>query len=117
MLAGVGVGLVVSVASAAVFGGDPTSGWTFWGGLAAGYLAKRRGLRASPAGFRVGLVGVVPAVVGLVESLGGEPRPAGLLGVAGVAVVLLCFFVIVGAFGGRLAERGGHPREAVRDDA
>lgn len=119
VLFGVGVGLLVSLASAAAFGGDPTSGWLFWSGLAAGYLCKRRGLRSSPVGFRVGLVASLWAVGKLfvrLDGTGAETETAGLgfLGALVVGVPLLvgflCLIGTVGArIGGWLAERGGHP--------
>lgn len=93
--------------------------------LAAGYLAKRRGLESTPVGVRTGAIGAVPmlwSVTDLVPYVLGLAQPAwftvGQLVLIGVVVPLLVgFSALVGALAGRLggwlAARNGHPRRAA----
>ena len=110
-------------------GDEVALGAVFWGGLLAGYLAKRRGLTGTPVGSRAGVVGGLPALwmVGdIVPYLVGLGGPAWFRAVQ-LALVLLMVPVfvglsaLVGGLGGRLggwlAESGGHPRKPVSGSA
>jgi ABC-type thiamin/hydroxymethylpyrimidine transport system permease subunit len=110
-------------------GGELTLGVVFWGGLLAGYLAKRRGLAGTPAGTRAGVVGGVPAlwmVADLSVFVAGLGGPAWFRAVQLAVLVLWLPLVVglsalVGGLGGRaggwIAERSGHPRKPVADTA
>ena len=106
--------------------GSPGSTWDGSGivlcALAAGYLAKRRGLSSAPVGLRAGAIGAVPvlwSVVDLVPFVLGLAQPAWFTAVQ-LALVALVVPVLVGVtavvgglagrLGGWLAERRGHPR-------
>jgi hypothetical protein len=110
-------------------GDELTLGMVLWGGLLAGYLAKRRGLAGTPVGARAGAVGGLPALWmtgDLLVFLTGLGGPAWFRAVQLAVVVLwlplvVGLSVLVGGLGGRLggwlAERGGHPRNPASDTA
>jgi hypothetical protein len=110
-------------------GEELTLSMVFWGGLLAGYLAKRRGLAGKSTGIRAGAVGGLPALwmVGdMVGFLIGLTQPEWIRAVQLVVLVLSLAFIIglsafIGGLGGQLggwlAERGGHPRNPVTDTA
>lgn len=118
----------------------PVVGYTYWesGGhadlsalfytsLAAGYLAKRRGLESTPVGTRAGVAAAVPLSLWALGDLGlfviGLSQPVWftvlqLWFLAFIFAVIGGFMAVVGGFGalvgGWLAERRGHPgRSAV----
>lgn len=91
--------------------------------LAAGYLAKRRGLEATPVGVRTGLVAAAPVTLWFLAdvawSIRGFHQPVWMTAAQGLVLLVfaalsLAFGALVGAVaarvGGWLAERNGHPR-------
>jgi len=108
---------------------SPTSTWNGSGialcALAAGYLAKRRGLESTPVGARAGAIGAFPVLLSLLDRIPfvvGLAQPAWFAAVQ-LVVVLAAISVLVsgialaggiaGRLGGWLAERSGHPRAVV----
>lgn len=105
---------------------SPVTGWDASGialcALAAGYLAKRRGLNSTAVGLRAGAIGafpillsavdLVPFALGLAQPVWFTAVQLGLVpGLVGVVVgVTASFGGIAGRLGGWLAQRRGHPR-------
>ncbi|WP_324663495.1 DUF5518 domain-containing protein [Haloarcula sediminis] len=93
--------------------------------LAAGYLAKRRGLESTPVGLRAGAVGAFPVLLSVAELVPvvlSFTQPAWFtavqLALVTVSVPLLVGTAalvggVAGRLGGWLAERGGHPQTPV----
>jgi hypothetical protein len=108
---------------------DPSGTWNVTGvalaALVAGYLVKRRGLGGGQVGFRAGVVGAVPVLWSVADTVPfvlGLAQPewftALQLGLVILSVPLLVGFVaatgaLAGMLGGWLAERNGHPRGQV----
>nr|WP_302183420.1 DUF5518 domain-containing protein [Halomicroarcula limicola] len=112
-----------------MLGGLPIAPLTLWGywqsgtslepaglclaALIAGYLAKRRGIDATPVGFRAGVVAVVPATlwaaIDLLRFALGLSQPAWFTGLQLLLVVAFVplLAVVAGFFGGFSARIGG----------
>ena len=122
-------GLASVPVTLALYWQDPGGAWDATGvvlaALAAGYLAKRRGLESTPVGLRTGAIGAIPmlwSVADLVPFVLGLAQPAWFSGVqlvliAVFAPLLVGFSAVVGALAGRLggwlAAQSGHPRQPV----
>jgi len=107
----------------------PATGWNASGialcALAAGYLAKRRGLNSTAVGMRAGAIGAFPVLLSALDLLPfalGLAQPVWFTAVQIVLVsvtapVLVGITGLVGGMAGRLggwlAQRGGHPRPAT----
>jgi hypothetical protein len=105
---------------------DPSGPWdasaVALAALVAGYLAKRRGLKASTVGFRTGVVGAAPvlwSVADVVPFVLGLAQPAWFTAVQLVVLTLVVPLLVglvavvgtlAGMAGGWLAQRRGHPR-------